>query len=93
MLREIKTANAGSKKSETAVEMLIACHDRIRNFTSVVKKLAHAEGSSDEEIRAAVEVCDVPIPGTAVINHVTISGTYSDCADATNPGVASVDGP
>ncbi|HEY2396888.1 MAG TPA: diguanylate cyclase [Rudaea sp.] len=26
-----------------------------------------------EQIRAAVEVCDVPIPGTAVINHVTIS--------------------
>jgi diguanylate cyclase (GGDEF)-like protein len=26
-----------------------------------------------EQIRAAVEICDVPIPGTAVINHVTIS--------------------
>jgi diguanylate cyclase (GGDEF)-like protein len=26
-----------------------------------------------ERFRAAVEVCDMPIPGTAVINHVTIS--------------------
>jgi diguanylate cyclase (GGDEF)-like protein len=33
-----------------------------------------------ERIRAAVETCDVPIPGTAVINHLTISaGVATRC--------------
>ena len=52
MLQGIQISVPG-KKSESAVDMLTACHDRIRNFTSVVRKLAHAEGSAPEEIVAA----------------------------------------
>src|SRR3954463_6254580 len=52
MLHGIKSLNH-APKSETAVDLLVGCHDRIRNFTSIVRKLAHAEGSALEEISTA----------------------------------------
>ncbi|ABF39552.1 Hemerythrin HHE cation binding protein [Candidatus Koribacter versatilis Ellin345] len=52
MLHGIKSLNP-TTKNETAVDLLVGCHDRIRNFTSVVRKLAHAEGSTLEEISTA----------------------------------------
>ncbi len=52
MLHGIKPLNP-TPNTETAVDLLVGCHDRIRNFTSIVRKLAHAEGSPLEEISTA----------------------------------------
>ncbi len=52
MLHEIKSTNPASS-FENAVDLLIACHERIRHFSSMLRKLAHAEGATDEEIRNA----------------------------------------
>src|SRR3569832_2824179 len=52
MLHGIKPLPS-SPKSESAVDLLVACHDRIRNFTGMVQKLAHAEGAEADEIRTA----------------------------------------
>jgi hemerythrin-like domain-containing protein len=54
MLQAIKSLNAPQKK-ETAVDLLVGCHDRIRHFTSVVSRLAHAEGTALPEISAAAQ--------------------------------------
>ena len=54
MLQAIKPLNAAAKK-ETAVDLLVGCHDRIRHFTSVVSKLAHAEGTAVLEISTAAQ--------------------------------------
>jgi hemerythrin-like domain-containing protein len=54
MLLGIKSLNAPAKP-ETTVDLLVGCHDRIRYFTSVVSKLAHAEGSASPEISAAAQ--------------------------------------
>jgi iron-sulfur cluster repair protein YtfE (RIC family) len=37
-------------KSEDAVDLLIGCHQRIRHFTGVAIKLAHAQGAESEEV-------------------------------------------
>lgn len=52
MLHGIQISNRKAK-DETAVDLLVGCHDRIRNFTLIVNKLAHAEGSSPQEISTA----------------------------------------
>lgn len=54
MLHSIKSA-ASTAKSETAAQLLTACHDRIRNFSGMVRTLAHAEGSPEGEIRSAAD--------------------------------------
>src|ERR1022692_3063625 len=38
---------------EDAVDLLMGCHQRIRHFTGVASKLAHAQGASADEIRQA----------------------------------------
>lgn len=40
-------------KSEDAVDLLLGCHQRIRHFTSVAVKLAHAQGAEADEIAQA----------------------------------------
>ncbi len=52
MLHSITTK---STKTETAVGLLIGCHDRIRHFTGMVRKLAHAEGEPEAQIASAAE--------------------------------------
>lgn len=37
-------------KSEDAVDLLIGCHQRIRHFTGVAIKLAHAQGAEPGEV-------------------------------------------
>jgi len=54
MLHGIRTTNL-AVQNETPTDLLVGCHDRIRHFTSVVRKLAHAEGSPETEISAAAE--------------------------------------
>jgi len=38
---------------EDAVDLLLGCHQRIRHFTAVATKLAHAQGADADEIRQA----------------------------------------
>jgi iron-sulfur cluster repair protein YtfE (RIC family) len=40
-------------KTEDAVDLLIGCHQRIRHFTGVAVKLAHAQGTTPEEVAQA----------------------------------------
>lgn len=54
MLHGIKLENQ-PKAAENAVELLIACHQRIRHFTSMLRKLAHAEGATPAEISSAAD--------------------------------------
>ncbi len=52
MLNQISPLKS-QPKSEDAVDLLIGCHQRIRHFTEVATKLAHAQGANPEEIRQA----------------------------------------
>jgi len=52
MLNQISPAKSQAKP-EDAVDLLIGCHDRIRHFTGVAVKLAHAQSAAPEEIRQA----------------------------------------
>ena len=54
MLNQIAPASA-QPKSEDAVDLLTGCHQRIRHFTAVAVKLAHAHGASPEDIRQAAD--------------------------------------
>ena len=49
MLNQISPL-ATQPKSEDAVDLLIGCHQRIRHFTGVAIKLAHAQGAEPEEV-------------------------------------------
>ena len=52
MLNQISPAKT-QPKAEDAVDLLIGCHQRIRHFTGVVIKLAHAQGTTPDEVRQA----------------------------------------
>lgn len=49
MLNQISPLTS-QPKTEDAVDLLIGCHQRIRHFTGVAVKLAHAQGASVEEV-------------------------------------------
>ncbi len=53
MLNQITPARPAQQTPEDAVDLLIGCHQRIRHFTAVATKLAHAQGATDDEIRQA----------------------------------------
>lgn len=42
-------------EAEDAVDLLTACHQRIRHFTSVASKLAHAQSATADEIQKAAD--------------------------------------
>jgi iron-sulfur cluster repair protein YtfE (RIC family) len=50
MLPNIKFPTAPASKSTTPSELLLACHQRIRHFSGVAVKLAHAQGVAESEI-------------------------------------------
>lgn len=50
MLQNIKLPTAKPAESTTPSEMLLACHQRIRHFSGVAVKLAHAHGVAESEI-------------------------------------------
>lgn len=54
MFNSIISSNSVTKP-ESAVQLLIGCHDRIRHFTGILRKLAHAEGSPLHEISGAAD--------------------------------------
>jgi iron-sulfur cluster repair protein YtfE (RIC family) len=49
MLNQI-TPLASAPKVEDAVDLLVGCHQRIRHFTGVAVRLAHAQGFAEQEI-------------------------------------------
>jgi hemerythrin-like domain-containing protein len=55
MLNQILPAHKPKNAENDAVELLVGCHQRIRHFTSVAMKLAHAQGATEEEVRSAAE--------------------------------------
>jgi iron-sulfur cluster repair protein YtfE (RIC family) len=52
MLNQISPAKS-EPRTEDVVDLLTGCHDRIRHFTGVAVKLAHAQGAASDEIRQA----------------------------------------
>ena len=54
MLNQIRTTPRSST-SEAALEMLVGCHERIRHFSSMSRKLAHAQDADADQIRSAAE--------------------------------------
>jgi iron-sulfur cluster repair protein YtfE (RIC family) len=54
MLNQISPASK-AKAENDAVELLIGCHQRIRHFTGVATKLAHAQAATSQEIQGAAE--------------------------------------
>jgi iron-sulfur cluster repair protein YtfE (RIC family) len=50
MLNQINPPTSDEPKTEDAVDLLIGCHQRIRHFTGVAIKLAHAQGAAPDEI-------------------------------------------
>jgi iron-sulfur cluster repair protein YtfE (RIC family) len=55
MLNQISPARKPDKSENDAVGLLIGCHQRIRHFTSVATKLAHAQAATPQEIQDAAE--------------------------------------
>jgi iron-sulfur cluster repair protein YtfE (RIC family) len=53
MLNQIASLNSLEPKTEDAVDLLVGCHQRIRHFTGVAVRLAHAQAASAEEIAQA----------------------------------------
>jgi len=53
MLNQITPARPSQQPPEDAVDLLVGCHQRIRHFTAVAAKLAHAQGATSDEIRQA----------------------------------------
>ena len=51
MLNQITPPRSGSHPPEDALDLLVACHQRIRHFAAAASKLAHAQGATHEEIR------------------------------------------
>ncbi len=54
MLNQISSLSSTQKsETEDAVDLLVGCHQRIRHFTGVAVKLAHAHGAAADEITQA----------------------------------------
>jgi iron-sulfur cluster repair protein YtfE (RIC family) len=53
MLNQISPLTSKPKSSEDAVDLLLGCHQRIRHFTGVAVKLAHAQGAVPGEVAQA----------------------------------------
>jgi len=54
MLNQISPAPKSNPEND-AVGLLVGCHRRIRHFTSVATKLAHAQAAAAQEIQDAAE--------------------------------------
>jgi len=56
MFNQISPApNAPKSTNDEVNDLLLGCHQRIRHFTAVAAKLAHAQGASPKEIQDAAE--------------------------------------
>lgn len=55
VITEIKLSSATPPVERDAVDMLLACHQRIRNFTGIATRLGEVEGAGASEIANAAE--------------------------------------
>ena len=55
MITDIKIGTSAPAVEHDAVDMLLACHQRIRNFTGIAVRLAEGAGASTPEIANAAE--------------------------------------
>lgn len=55
MLQKIKVSGISSTKLTTAADRLKSCHDKIRYFSGVAVRLAHAQGATEREIVQAAD--------------------------------------
>ena len=55
MLNQIKSVPTRSSGSQDVTELLLACHQKIRHFSQVSVRLAHAHGISEAEVRQAAD--------------------------------------
>src|SRR5512140_1897216 len=55
VITEIKLGKSATQVEQDAVDMLLACHQRIRNFTGIALRLAEVEGAGAPEIANAAE--------------------------------------
>ena len=53
MLNQISPLASQPKTSQDAVDLLLGCHQRIRHFTGVAVKLAHAQAAAPGEVAQA----------------------------------------
>ena len=86
MLNQISPAPSTAKTStDEAIDLLIGCHQRIRHFTSVAAKLAHAQAVTHEEIRGAAEAvyryCSVSLPLHEADEEDSLSPRLSEVND------------
>ena len=51
MLNQITPPRSPNQPPEDAIQLLMACHVRIRHFSAAAVKLAHAQAASPEDIR------------------------------------------
>lgn len=51
MLNQITSPRAPNHRPEDAIQLLAACHARIRHFSAAAVKLAHAQSASADDIR------------------------------------------
>ncbi|MGE5113275.1 MAG: hemerythrin domain-containing protein [Acidobacteriaceae bacterium] len=55
MLQKIKVPEVSATKFTTAANLLKSCHDKIRHFSGVAMRLAHAQGATEQEIMQAAD--------------------------------------
>jgi iron-sulfur cluster repair protein YtfE (RIC family) len=53
MLNQITQPRPARQPPEDALDLLLGCHQRIRHFAATASRLAHAQGTTAEEIRMA----------------------------------------
>ena len=55
MLNQIKQVPTQSGESQDVTELLLGCHQKIRHFSQVSVRLAHAHGTSQAEVQRAAD--------------------------------------
>jgi hemerythrin-like domain-containing protein len=55
MLTGIRTSSLLSTKKETALDLLLGCHQRIRHFTAIARRMAENPAASLDEVSEAAE--------------------------------------
>src|ERR1035438_3218069 len=85
MLNQINPLTSDKPKTEDAVDLLTGCHQRIRHFTGVAIKLAHAQGAAPDEIRQAAggvhRYYSVSLPLHEADEDQTLQSRLRDVAD------------
>jgi hemerythrin-like domain-containing protein len=87
MLNQIApAANTPKSANDELNDLLLGCHQRIRHFTAVASKLAHAQGATPREIQDAAE---------AVYRYYAVSLPLheADEEDSLRPRLSSVADP